>query len=191
MGACVAGTVGDGDAGPAPAAALAGQRWLAPCTGPDPRTPPDPSLCAAGDSLQSVTIGGSPTDRFAVTVRIRGVVEVAPYAGGTAASALGWYEGGAIGDDYHGDYRLTISSPPRVYHLNYSAAATDLVATLDYNASFQIDGGATASFKLDGQDALQLRNLDASAKPVTIPGVATTPSPYNGQFLQLDVIEVR
>jgi len=195
MGTCVVGAGSSGDAGtdsPAsPPLALAGQRWLLPCTGPDPAVPPDPSLCMSGNSLQTVTLGGAAGQHFTVTVRIRGVFEVSPFTGGTATSAIGWYEGGTIGDNYHSDARLTISAPARIYHLNYSLAATDVVAPLDYTASFTIDGGATAAFEINGQDAKQLRNLDANGTPLTIPGVATTPSPYDGQFLQLDVVDVK
>jgi len=55
-------------------------------------------------------------------------------------------------------------------------------------ATFMVDPGATVTFDANGQDGSQLGNLNASSMPITIPGVTTTPSPYNGQFVQLDVV---
>jgi hypothetical protein len=186
--ACVAGTcttgAGSPDAATPPAAALAGLRWLVPCTGPDPTA----GRCAAANATQSVTLAGVATDLLQVAIRIRGVVEVAPYTGGVAPAASGWYIGGAIGDTYHNIYRMTVSAPRAVYYVNFTAAPPDTVVSLDYNATLPINGGATVTFEADTQDRVELQNKDAQGASLVVPGVVTTPAPYNGQFLQVDVL---
>jgi len=174
------------DSAVSPAAALSGQRWLSPCTAPG-----DGALCSAGNTQQSVTIGGASTDSFQITVRIRGVVEVAPFMNGITTGSAGWYVGGVVGDTYHNTFKLTVSSPPAIYYANYAATSGLFVVGLDYNTRFAIDGGATATFEVDAQDATQRQNVDSTGVAITLPGVTTTPSPYDGQFLQLDVIDVQ
>lgn len=177
-----------GDAGDRAPFALAGLRWLAPCGA---TVPGDPTLCVATSTRQTVTIGGDPSRRFHVTVRIRGIGEIAPYNSGSIPGAPSWYVGGQVADDYHNDVRLTVSSPVAAYHLNNSSIDPGFVLPFDYPATFDIDGGATATFDIDPQDAVQLRNQDPGGDPMTIPGVTTTPSPYDGQFFQLDIITVQ
>lgn len=174
------------DAAGSPAAALSGQRWLSPCTAAG-----ESNLCSAGNAQQTVTIGGASTDTFQVTVRIRGVAEVAPFNNGITTGSSGWYVGGVVGDTYHNTFKLTVSSPAAIYYANYAETSGLFVVGLDYNARFAIDGGATATFEVDAQDASQRQNVDGNGVAITLPGVTTTPSPYDGQFLQLDVIDVQ
>jgi len=177
---------GSRDSGVSPAAALSGQRWLSPCI-----VPGDSNLCSAGNSQQSVTIGGASTDTFQVSVRIRGVAEVAPFMNGITTGSTGWYVGGVVGDTYHNTFKLTVSSPAAIYYANYAETSGVSVVGLDYNTRFAIDGGATATFEVDAQDATQRQNVGSTGVAITLPGVTTTPSPYDGQFLQLDVIDVQ
>jgi len=37
---------------------------------------------------------------------------------------------------------------------------------------------------------LQVENVDASGTPFVVPGVAPAPAPYDGQFVQVDVVSV-
>jgi hypothetical protein len=170
-----------------PPTALTGQRWLVPCKG---TVPNEPDLCQAIGDVHSVSLSGTPAQHYMVTIRVRGVMEVAPYIGGTAPGG-GWYVGGSINDDFHSDIQLMVSSPPANYHLNYAAADPDVVVKLDYLATFPIDGGALALFVTDTQDTVQLLNKDINGVPLTVPEVATTPSPYNGQYIQIDVVSVK
>jgi hypothetical protein len=61
------------------------------------------------------------------------------------------------------------------------------VAVIHDNASFPIDGGATATLYAHVQDGRQLSDHDLNGIPLRIDGVNVA-SPYNGQFAQLDVV---
>ena len=197
--ACVAGTCQrdgtSGGSGQPPTEALSGLRWQLRCMGPHP-DPAETQLCVTNHPLDDVVlVGGSLSDRFQVTVRIRGVAELSPFQGG-AASSTPWYVGGDVTDDYHNDYYLTVTAPFQTYHLNASTVASDTVRALDYVATFPIDGGALVFFGSDPQDLgdpnpSQLINKDGTGKELTVPGVDTSPSPYNGQFLRIDVVDTK
>lgn len=175
------------DAAASPVAALSGQRWLSPCTNAGDAN----KLCSAGNTQQSVQIGGASNKTFQVTVRIRGVAEVAPFMNGITTGSSGWYVGGVVGDTYHNTFKMTVSSPAAIYYANYAETSGLTPVGLDYNARFSIDGGATVTFDVDAQDATQRQNFDSNGVAIVLPGVTTTPSPYDGQFLQLDVIDVQ
>jgi hypothetical protein len=64
------------------------------------------------------------------------------------------------------------------------------VIAFDYIVDFDVDDGADVSFIADGQDGQQWENVDATGTPVVFAGVTTNPDPYNGQFAQLDVLDV-
>jgi hypothetical protein len=171
------------DASPAPPFAMAGQRWLLPCLN---NLGNYNCNCAATPVQQTVTIAG--TQRWQVTIRIRGVMEAIGYSGGTAGSG-GWYVGGIPGDGADNTYELTVSTPSQHFYLNLGAPTGQQSFVYDFTAMFEVDGGATITFIADGQDGLQWGNYGPSHTPWTIPGVTTTPSPYDGQFAQLDVLD--
>jgi hypothetical protein len=166
--------------------ALDRQQWLVPCGATDPG---DSDLCLASNTAQVITIGGTADQHLQLTVQIRGVVELTAYTGGTQAPGTSWYDGGQLADGIFSDIGLQISSPPHTYHLNYAPEDSDLVAVIQYMASFPIDGGATARLYVNIQDGRQLRNQDLSGTPLRVDGV-NVPTPYLGQFAQLDVIAV-
>jgi hypothetical protein len=189
MGRCTAGSGSAGDAGidassVAPFEALSGQRWLVPCGAGQP----DPDLCAAAGSVSSINAGGRAGQMFDVRVRIRGVAEVAAYQGGTSTSTS-WYQDGTLKFTANSDFGLTISSPLHTYHLNAAADDSDVVVKLDYEAMLSIAGDATATRYVNTQDGVELVNLGLDGSPITFPEVPVG-SPYNGQFLQLDVLGV-
>ena len=141
--------------------------------------------CATGPQDETVTITGA--GRWMVTVRIRGVMEAIGYSGGSAGAG-GWYVGGAPGDTADNYYKLDVSSPSSHYYLNRGTPTSQQSFLYDYMASFEVDGGATITYEANGQDGLQWGNYGPTHMPWTIPGVTTTPDPYDGQFAQLDVI---
>jgi len=164
-----------------PAFALSGQRWLSPCTGPAGGGTLCP--CAGSAQTQMVTLAGASTI-YQVTVRIRGVVELAPYTGGSV-TATDFYTGGAVNNTFANIYEISVSSPMAHYFINNSGATTGsgLVA-IDYMAELPIAGDAVVTFTTNGQDSEEVANSNG----LTVPGVTTNPQPYNGQFAQLDVI---
>ena len=171
----------------APAApfAMSGQHWHLPCTTGNLGN--YNCNCASGPQDEAVVIAGS--GRWSVTVRIRGVMEAIGYSGGTAGTS-GWYVGGVPGDGADNYYKLTVSlpAPAQHYYINRGTPTGQQSFLYDFMATFEVDGGATITYEANGQDGLQWGNYGPSHMPWTITGVTTTPSPYDGQFAQLDVL---
>lgn len=164
---------------------MAGQRWLLPCTTGDLGN--YNCNCANTALTQTVTISG--TQRWSVTVRVRGVMEAIGYNGGAAGDG-GWYTGGTPADTADNFYELAVSQPAQHFYLNRGTPTAQQSFLYDEMATFEVDGGATIMFVANGQDGLQWGNYGPgpSHTPWTIPGVTTTPAPYDGQFAQLDVV---
>jgi len=162
--------------------AMSGQLWHLPCLDYAGNYN---CHCVTGAQDQTVMIAG--TGRWMVTVRIRGVMEAMGYGGGTAGSG-GWYAGGTPNDTANNYYELKVSNPNSHFYLNRGTPTGQQSFAYDYTASFEVDGGATITYEANGQDGLQWGNWGPTHMPFTIPGVMTTPDPYDGQFAQLDVI---
>lgn len=159
-------------------AELSGQQWLMPCT-----APPNPTLCDCADSSVAVTVGGTAGVTYDVGVRIRGVMERGSYVNGTANGM--WYVGGATDSSILTVAALEVSAPPETYYLNQLATGGGL-HVLDYEVTLPIAGGATVTLFMSATDAREV----ADSTTAVIPGVQTTPSPYLGQFAQIDVVSV-
>ena len=86
-------------------------------------------------------------------------------------------------------YSLSVSSPSMTYFLNRGTPTAQQSFSYDYTVTFLVDGNAMIKYGAEGQDTLQWGNYDATHTPITIPGVVTTPSPYFGQFAQIDVLD--
>jgi hypothetical protein len=171
---------------PAPFA-MAGARWLLPCT--------SANLglfncdCAAQPIVQQVTLAGNASEHWSVAIRIRGVMEGLTYGNGAPGPSSGWYVGGdTAGDTGDNLYELQISSPPAHYYLNDGTPTTSRSFAFDETATIVVDGNATLTFTANGQDGLQWGNYDASHNPIVISGIAAPTQPYDGQFAVLDVL---
>ena len=170
---------------PAPFA-LDGHDWLLPCiTNGQPNN--RACTCAGGAPSTAVTIGGTPGDRWKVTVRIRGVMERMGYTGGVPGSD-GWYVGGAPGDTGNNYYKLSISAPASHYFINRGTPSQSNSWPFDYEATLAIEAGATVTFEASGQDQVQWEGVDPSDQAIAIADIADPAQPFNGQFAQLDVI---
>jgi len=188
---CIAGICRGSDFAPgdapadaaSPLFALGGQRWLSPCVGSAGSG--SNSLCPCADSAQTqiVTLTGLSTV-YQVTVHIRGVVELAPYAGGSADATTRFYTGGAVNNSFGNIYEMSVSSPMAHYFINNQGATTGGLSAIDYMAELAIAGNAVVTFTTNGQDGEEAANSTG----LTVPGVTTNPQPYDGQFAQLDVI---
>ena len=181
-----AATVGSEPDAPVMPFAMAGQRWHLPCSN---NLGNRNCNCATGPQIETVVLAGKATERWVVTVRIRGIMEAITYTGGIAG-LQGWYLGGAKGDTANNYYRMVVSSPAATYWINRGTPTGQRSFVYDYMASLAVDGNATIMFESNGQDGLQWGNYDAAGAPQTIANVPTNPSPYDGQFAQLDVVSV-
>jgi hypothetical protein len=182
------------------AGSLAGLRWELPCTMPGS---PCPTLVDGGDvQVVSTTLGGAQGQTFAVTLHFRGVVEMKTYAGGEAgapqtagakglANAQFFVSGGADNGDNFNIYEMHISDPPGVYFLNSGVSNISNTWWLDYTATIVMNAGATVTLTANAVDDGEIGNVNGvDGGPVLVPGVPPYPHPYDGQFIQMDVVSV-
>jgi hypothetical protein len=131
------------------------------------------------------TFGGEAGKRYRVTLRVRGVVEPMMYKDGQQVGER-FYIGGIPNNKTYNIYQLSVSSPEQHFFFNRDDKVGHRIFTIDYTATIEIDGGATLTFHGDGQNGHMITNF---AKLV-IPDVVPSPKPYNGQFIQLDVVDI-
>src|SRR5436190_61719 len=178
-----------------PAAAIDGYRFEFPCKDPMPENPKEgasgPSALVTGDPKTTdnftvqKTFGGEKGKRYKVTLRIRGVVEPMMYKGGEQVGDY-FYIGGEKNNATYNVYQISVSSPPSHYFLNRQDKVGHQIFTIDYTQTIEIEGGATITFHGDGQNGRLITNF----KKLVVPDVAPAPKPFNGQFIQVDVVDV-
>ena len=179
-----------------PAASIDGFRFEFPCKDPMPENPKEgasgPSALVKGDPKTTdnftvtKTFGGEKGKRYAVTIRFRGVVEPMMYKDGKQVGEY-FYIGGEKNNATYNIYQISISSPKSHYFLNRQDKVGHQIFTIDYEQTIEIEGGATVTFHGDGQNGMMITNF----KKLVVPDVAPAPKPFNGQFIQLDVVNVK
>ncbi len=125
---------------------------------------------------------------YLVNLRFRGVVEQNEYSGGTQDGL--WYDGGAAVDDTYNIYSLTVSEPAATYFLNAGSAGIEHCWAIDYTHTIEAKGGAEITLHADNQDYALIVNQDENGDPIVIPDIAPYPEPFDGQFIQVDVLSV-
>ncbi len=178
-----------------PGAAIDGVRFSFPCKNAMPDNPKEGENCdsalVTGDPAKTdnFTIekkfGGQPGKRYQVKLRFRGVVEPMKYKGGKQVGEY-FYIGGEGDDKTYNIYKLAISSPESHYFLNRQDATGHKIFSIDYTQTVEIDGGATVTFYGNGQNGKMISNF----KKLVVPDVEPAPKPFNGQFIQVNVIDV-
>lgn len=179
-----------------PAASIDGFRFEFPCKDPMPENPKEgadgPSGLVTGDSAttDNFTVkkkfGGEPGKRYKVTLRFRGVVEPMMYKDGQQVGEY-FYVGGTKNNATYNIYQISVSSPKSHYFLNRQDSVGHRIFTIDYTQIIEIDGGAEVVFFGDGQNGRMITNY----KKLVVPEIAPAPAPYNGQFIQVDVLDVK
>jgi hypothetical protein len=53
-----------------------------------------------------------------------------------------------------------------------------------------MQSSASVSLSADTVDGIEITNLDANGNPIVVPGIPPAPAAYDGQFIQMDVINV-
>lgn len=179
-----------------PGAAIHGFRFEFPCKDPMPENPKEGADGASGlvkgdpKTTDNFTVeknfGGEKGKKYAVTLRFRGVVEPMMYKNGKQVGDY-FYIGGEKNNGTYNVYQIKISSPESHYFLNRQDKVGHQIFTIDYQQTIEIDGGATVTFHGDGQNGRLITNF----KKLVVPDIAPAPKPYNGQFVQVDVVEVK
>jgi hypothetical protein len=179
-----------------PGAALDGYRFEFPCKDAMPENPKEGADCnsglVAGDPKTTdnftaqKTFGGEKGKRYKVTLRFRGVVEPMMYKNGTQVGDY-FYIGGEKNNGTYNVYQISVSSPESHFFLNRQEKTGHQIFTIDYTQTIEIDGGATVTFHGNGQNGRLISNF----KKLVVPDVAPAPQPFNGQFVQVNVVEVK
>jgi hypothetical protein len=182
----VDGPAGDGGI----AGGLNGLRILMPCTAA-PKTE-NGEVCATTPQIDkqsySIAVGGDPTKTYDVQVRVRGVVETMTYTGGAVQTAISphYYVGGTKVDGTFNIYSIKVPDPAQVYYFNAAPATSHTLFTVDYVVTISMKGGTTITAGVDGQNGLEITNKGN----LTLAGITGITQPYDGQFLQFDVVSV-
>ena len=179
-----------------PGDSIDGYRFEFPCKDPMPENPREGADCFSGlvkgdpnktdNFTAQKTFGGEKGKRYSVTLRFRGVVEPMMYSGGKQVGEY-FYIGGEKNNATYNVYKISVSSPPSHYFLNRQDKVGHKIFTIDYTETIEIDGGATITFDGDGQNGRLISNF----KKLVVPEVTPAPKPYNGQFIQVNVVAVK
>jgi hypothetical protein len=137
-----------------------------------------------------LTIGGSNATTYDVKLHVRGLTEPNIYAGGMLSTAQRFYIGGATTQTGYTAYSLTVADPPKVYFFNYNSSVGHFVFSLDYEVVIPMRGGTTVTFDVNGQNSVPDGHGVSNRDRVVIEGVPPAPDPFNGQFVQFDVVDV-
>lgn len=165
-----------------PFAPLNNAQWKLPCTG----TPGSNGLCPATSASHDIQLMDSATTHYQVTLRIRAIVEGANYGSGSAVAGTEAYIGGVPGTNYLTTLELIVSSPAQHYYLNNGSGVPTVI---DETFPIEIDSTAKVTLFISAQDGVEEPNDDGSGSPIVIPNVTTVPSPFNGEFAQLNVTD--
>lgn len=178
-----------------PAASIDGFRFEFPCKDPMPENPKEGadglSGLVKGDpkTTDNFTFtrkfGGQPGKRYKVTLRFRGVVEPMMYKNGQQVGEY-FYIGGEKNNATYNVYEIRVSSPKSHFFLNRQDQVGHKIFTIDYTQTIEMDGGAEIVFFGDGQNGRLITNF----KKLVVPEIPPAPAPYNGQFIQVDVVNV-
>jgi hypothetical protein len=148
--------------------------------------------CTSGTS-DGVIMPGDPGVTTDYSFRIRGVIELNPYSDGTPLSPS-YVKQTAIGVELTGlgaanHYKLRVSDPPADYYLNNGPHGETNGEVVDYILTIPITGGATISLLADTKDSRERGNADLVVAPDDDPArPITVMQPYDGQFLQMDIV---
>lgn len=177
------------------AASINGYRFEFPCKNAMPDNPKPGADCESGlvtgdpkktdNFTAEKKFGGEKGKRYKVTLRFRGVVEPMMYKEGKMDGDY-FYIGGEPNNDTYNIYKITVSSPESHYFLNRQDKVGHRIFTIDYTKTIEIDGGATVTFFGDGQNGRLISNFEK----LVVPDVPPAPKPFNGQFVQVDVVDV-
>lgn len=188
---CQEGYVLEGGSCAKVAGQLDGLRWELPCLSLSPDFPE--LVCFTRPQVSvSARIRGPQGTRYAIVLRLRGVLETKAYLGGERAAPT-VVRGGTPVDDAWNVYRLEVDLPSAQWHVNAGTSGDYRCIPIDEELEVEARGGATLTLfasPVDPQRS-QIRNRDAAGAALVIDGVPPAPAAFDGQFLQMDVISVR
>lgn len=178
-----------------PGASISGYRFEFPCKDPMPENPKEGadgvSALVNGDPAKTDqftverNFGGEKGKRYKVTLRFRGVVEPMMYKDGKQVGDY-FYIGGEKNNATYNVYQISVSEPKQHYFLNRQDKVGHQIFTIDYSQEIDVAGDAKITFHGNGQNGRMITNF----KKLVVPDIAPAPKPFNGQFIQVDVVSV-
>jgi hypothetical protein len=160
-------------------------RYEVPCAGNGPGCTDDDFCITPNVVDDEATLAGTEGVTYELTVRVRGVVSEKSYAGGVADGS--WYIGGAPLPSTYSYAQLTVSEPPQVYFLN-NGTLQDQCIGLDYQRTITATTGATLTITHGDTNSCSAINQDDDGDPIVIPEIPPAPDPFDGQFVQIDLV---
>jgi hypothetical protein len=134
-------------------------------------------------------LAGDPNVVYNVKIHVRGLTEPNTYVGGELLGDR-FYTGGETSAAGYTSYMLTVSEPEEVYFFNYNPVTGHLHFALDYEVVIPMKGGATVTFEVNGGKSVPDGHGVSNRDRLVVPGVPPAPEPFNGQFVQFDVVTV-
>ena len=168
-------------------AELAGLRVELACTG----TGSASVNCATADVDEETSLLlGDDGVIYNVVLHFRGLVEQKSYSSPVSTDGM-WIEGGTPDGSSFNIFKLEISSPPQIYYLNAGSSYIDECFVVNVQKTVVMSDSAVVTLTADaGGDALSTRNRDDQGNPIVVMGVPPYPNPFDGQFLQMDVVTI-
>lgn len=164
------------------AASLDNFRWQFQCD----RDVGGDQECDSPDLTDSTkTFGGESSKSYTVELRFRGVVEPMMYKDGKLEGER-FYTGGTTNNGTYNIYSIEVSDPKEVYFLNYNDSVGHDVFIVDYTAKIKIKGGAKVRLYGNGQNLRMIANY----KKLVVPELDQDGKPFNGQYIQMNVVGV-
>lgn len=179
----------------AAAASLAGLRLEVPCAdhfNDGTECHWDRSLLQSQDPAWKLkreivrTFTGRPGVLYSVTLHVRGVVEPKNFTGGTVRFDHFQAGGEAVRNDYN-FYSLSVSEPRGSYTFNRNEDKVGhYTFPIDYTVTIPVRAGATVTMGAYDSNDVAIANHQRHV----MPGVPPFPAAFDGQFFDLEVVEV-
>ena len=134
-------------------------------------------------STGTVTVPGTLGVDYLAEIRVRGVVSLSRYTGGSASGYL--QTGGAPANTKQLFAKVSTSVSTPVYYLNRATAESLCNVGLDYTITIPVVGGETLTLELNNRTGFQYR-AGADGNPVTVAGF----DPSENIWIRLDVTDL-
>jgi hypothetical protein len=144
--------------------------------------------CGSG-TTDVYTVTGPAGGTVDATFRVRGVVELNEYSGGSAGTPSYVYTGATGNHANVNRYKLIVSDPPATYWLNNGTFTNFDLTALDYELAVTVNVGATITLQSESADNKEVKNnTSVSAPDDDVLHPIAVSQPYAGQFMQVDAL---
>ncbi|MES1182558.1 MAG: hypothetical protein ABUL60_02015 [Myxococcales bacterium] len=136
-------------------------------------------------------VAGDANVVYDVKLHVRGNTEPNTYVKGALDANKRFYVGGETSTPGYTAYMLTVTDPPQVYFFNYNPSTSHIHFLIDYEVTIPMRGGTMVKFEVNGGKSVPDGHGVSNREQLVVPDVPPAPKPFNGQFLQFDVVSVQ